>query len=231
MKRGARPFVVVLLASAAGCQGSDSGTALPDAPLATADASSGEVEQVSGVMPPIVTPLPSDGLCVYPDGSRASFASFRIVDDCTICQCTTYGMRCARRAGCPRDVCVLVDGTTLAAGAKTSIYCNECSCESGGSVTCARTTAGECPDDACVLAPRPDETVPLGGERFVSECHRCSCDADTGLTCSNICHPECSIDPEGTLTIADQARLLGDDGCSTCVCDYSDLMCEQSGCD
>lgn len=218
-----------------GCDGTGAG-ARPDAaadppvdaaPDATVDASADAarasfVEQVRDVMPPILGGALTEGQCTYPDGSRGLLGSYRLVDDCVVCQCTTYGMRCARRTGCPRAVCVLVDGTELARGATATIDCIDCACGDDGA-TCTRSTAGDCPSDACVL--RDGTLVPLGEQRFVSECHACDCDATSGLSCTNLCHPTC--EPAG---VPDQERVLGADGCSTCVCDYSDLACESSGC-
>ncbi len=203
----------------------------PDAAATTAvDAAAAAVEQVADVMPPIVVPLPFDGVCAYPDGTHGNLTSYQIIDDCVVCQCTSYGMRCARRTSCSSNVCVLVDGTVLTPGASAAVYCNECTCGASGSVTCARTTTGDCPDDGCVFAPKPQNTVPLGGQLFASECHACDCDAVNGRSCEDLCHPLCFLDAEGTMPVDDQARILGDDGCSTCLCDYGGLICENSGC-
>lgn len=189
-----------------------------------ADAPAGpRVEQVQGVMPPLVVPIGGD-TCTYPDGTTGSPSTYRIIDDCTICQCTTYGMRCARRESCARSVCVLIDGSQLALGASARIHCIDCACDASG-VTCTRATDGGCPVDACVLPQ--GGTVPVGEQRFISECHACDCDDATGLSCSNLCHPTCEDNGQ---VVDDQERVPGADGCSTCVCDYSDLICERSDC-
>lgn len=211
---------LLALAACSGGRSPEIDASLGDGPI---DVPADHVEQVTGVMPPLVVPL-EGGLCRYPDATIGSVGSYKVLGDCTVCQCTTYGMRCARRESCARSVCILIDGTELAVGAAARIHCIDCACGADG-VTCTRATDGGCPVDACALPQ--GGTVPVGEQRGVSECHFCECDDATGLSCTNLCHPTCE---DGGLTVLDQERVLGADGCSTCVCDYSDLVCERSGC-
>jgi len=152
-----------------------------------------------------------------------------VIDDCVICQCTTYGGRCARRGGCERDVCVFVDGTTVARGDTVRIDgCFLCTCDAGGG-SCVRDTEAPCPADACMAPRGPD--LAFGAEIFFSECHACTCDEVDGTRCTNLCHPHCLLRVGDDVWIADQERAPADDGCGSCVCDYGDVFCDPRGCD
>lgn len=154
-----------------------------------------------------------------------------IYGDCTICQCTTYGGRCARRAACARDVCVFADGSEVARGETVRVRgCFECTCDEAGG-TCRADPNPECPQDGCVLPRGAGEVAP--GEHFVSECHQCICDLETGLLCRDLCHPACTLrDADGEIlgSLPDQARMPADNGCGSCVCDYYDLVCDNRAC-
>lgn len=183
--------------------------------------------------------------CAAPGGGM--FPNWPVaIDDCVECMCSTFGGRCQRRASCARDVCVLVDGTTVARGESAAVGCHDCTCAADGPV-CTRRTAAPCPADGCLL-PRGG-TIAAGEKRFVSECHVCTCDAERGLECENVCHPFCYCTdgdgadgcaalcgdtpcaaeiPAAGLEVPDQALLSI--GCAACVCDYGDLNCDPAAC-
>jgi hypothetical protein len=165
------------------------------------------------------------------------------IDDCVECMFSSFGGRCQRRAACARDVCVFVDGSTVARGDTAAVGCFDCTCAADGP-SCTRRTAAPCPAAGCVL-PRNLGEIAVGEERFLSECHVCTCDGERGLLCDNLCHPSCfceqescrnlcgdrwctaDVPPEG-LDVPDQATLLID--CAVCTCDYGSFSCLIGGC-
>lgn len=154
-----------------------------------------------------------------------------LVDACVECQCTTWGLRCRKRATCPDDRCVFVDGQVVARGDRAVVEtCFDCTCGADGPA-CRRRTAAPCPTTGCKLG---EMELPLGAERLVSECHACTCDPQLGLVCRDLCHPSCSC-MDGLpgcapvcaavacpVEVPDQERV--ELACGAPVCDYGALI-------
>lgn len=166
------------------------------------------------------------------DGVPVDYGARVEVDDCVECQCTTYGLRCRRRATCPDARCVFVDGQVAQPGDAALVVesCFDCACDASGPA-CTRRTEAPCPTDGCKLG---GTQIAIGQERLVSECHVCTCDATAGLLCRNLCHPECHCDAANPscaavcdalacpIVIPDQERI--ELACGSPVCDYGGLV-------
>jgi hypothetical protein len=171
-------------------------------------------------------------LCRLPDGGTLPAPDLWVVDDCVVCQCTGWGLQCARRSGCPRAACVFVDGTVIDAGSFGPLTnCHDCECGADLSRRCVRSLRPGCPVDACQLSAVPDlpardfrSPVPVGTQRLVSECHPCWCDEQLGLSCYDFCGRGGCPQPDGGLT---PIQVRTSESCSdACVCDYSgSLLC------
>ena len=210
--------------------------------VAAADAGSLRRTDAGPVAPDdeiILPPLPDTILATFlrlaevceVAGAQIPFYGTRVLDDCVVCQCTSYGGRCSRRVGCERDVCVFADGTTALPGETARVHgCFVCRCDDEGGV-CVRDTMSPCPSDGCLVpyfGTPPSLTIAFGDSRMISECHDCVCDEVTGTACQNICHPYC-FPPEGP-PVNDQDRVPHPSGCGSCVCDNGDLACDRRGC-
>ncbi len=164
-------------------------------------------------------------------GAPVDYGARVLVDACVECQCTTWGLRCRRRATCPDDRCVFSDGQVVARG-ETAVVdtCFECVCGDDGPA-CRRRTEAPCPSDGCRLGATE---LALGAQRFVSECHACTCDPLAGLVCADRCHPSCYCDAATLgcaavcagvacpVEIPDQDRV--ELPCGAPVCDYGGLI-------
>jgi hypothetical protein len=162
----------------------------------------------------------------YPDGSPLASRPWKLVDDCRVCMVGTLGLKCSRRTACTRPVCVLTDGTELAAGASVdTAWCHTCTCDGAGVLRCtARVDAG-CPAGRCrgvVFGQELDLAV--GEERATGECSVARCTAD-GLEHANICHDGC-ISHTGEQVPLDHAAY-DVDGCAICTCNYGSWCCER----
>lgn len=193
-------------------------------------------------VPPILREVSSS--CVLPSGMPLARGQVIDRDDCVTCQCSSWGLRCRKRASCTRDVCVFVDGTTIPSGGVAAIEpCFDCAC-TGGTPTCKRRVGGACPADAC--AAPGGITVPIGAEKGFSECHYCACDATAGLSCRDRCAPNCSCtstagrcaslcgaggcaDPDGGLSVPDQG-VIPAGSCATVLCDYGSFWRDETRC-
>lgn len=164
-------------------------------------------------------------------GQPVAYGGRVLVDDCVECQCTTYGLRCRKRATCPDDRCVFVDGQVVARGGTAIVEtCFDCQCGAEGAA-CRRRTAAPCPADGCLI---DGDVIAIGAQRFVSECHACSCDLTAGLSCQNLCHPVCACNGAEPgcevvcteyvcpLVVPDQEWI--ELACGSLVCDYGGLI-------
>ena len=163
----------------------------------------------------------------YPDGEALTSVTWKIVDDCRVCMRGTLGLKCSPRATCPRPVCVMTDGTTLASGQTVdTAWCHTCSCDARGNLSCVRRTDADCPADRCAFSLFGQAIdVPVGGDVFTGECVVLRCDATTGAAQSDICHPEC-LTHLGTYVPID-AVGLDVDGCAICTCNYGAWCCDR----
>ena len=164
-------------------------------------------------------------------GAPVAYGDRVLVDACVECQCTTWGLRCRKRASCPDDRCVFVDGQVVPRGATAVVEaCFDCLCDDTGPA-CRRRTTAPCPTDGCQLGA---SVLAIGVQRFVSECHACTCDAQAGLVCTDLCHPSCYCDEANPqcapvcdavtcpVEIPDQDRI--ELACGAPVCDYGGLI-------
>lgn len=192
---------------------------------------------------PFATPVPDTMYAHFGAGALATCLvagieipphGISVLDDCTVCQCTTYGGRCARRERCTRDVCVFADGQVAARGETLRVDgCFVCTCDASGG-SCVRDPEAPCPTDGCLIPAREalePVVVDFGDEPLVSECHVCTCDATLGTLCENVCHPECFVGGDFEQAVPDQARIAAPGGCGSCVCDYSKFGCDLRGCE
>lgn len=232
LRRTARWAVLLGLASW-GCDGGSGGTV--DAPPLDAALDGGSFVPATAFAPPTIRFRPGSTSAAFAPcelaGAPVGYGERVLVDDCVECQCTTWGLRCRRRASCPDDRCVFVDGQTAPRGGAAVVEsCFDCACGDDGA-RCRRRTEAPCPSDGCRLG---DAVLALGEQRFVSECHACTCDAEAGLTCADLCHPSCYCADDNPLCapvcagvacpveIPDQDRV--ELACGAPVCDYGGLV-------
>lgn len=221
---------------------------------ATAPKDGGALVPVTGeagtFIPPILAPDYDLTNCKLPNGTPFAYGTVVDVDDCIQCECSWRGGRCRRSPSCARDVCVFVDGTTMAAGTGGKIApCFDCTCGSGGVAACTRDATGDCPANGCRLPKQSGlagGVVAIGDSAGMSECHTCDCHATKGLSCRDQCHGDgcycpgdfcptrcgkggCAELDGGALRLADQERIPAG-SCATLFCDYGSLHRDESTC-
>ena len=226
-----RSAAIVAALAVAACGTSGAAVDAADDPTVDAAPDASALVVGSAFVPPTIRfDTAGFGPCEL-DGAPVAYGARVLVDDCVECQCTTYGLRCRKRATCSDDRCVFVDGQAVAQGGTAIVEaCFDCTCGPAGGA-CTRRSAAPCPADGCLI---DGDVIAFGAERAVSECHFCTCDEATGLSCRNVCHPECacSADLPGCetvcaeypcpLAVLDQERI--ELSCGSLVCDYSDLV-------
>lgn len=216
------------------CSGASStrDAAIMDAATPTADArvtpndckpvsANSQLEQVQ-----VCSPAISNQESMYPRSTETVLdVPWKLVDDCTVCQQVSLNMvYCGRRAACPRDVCVLTDGTEMTVGETVRTdWCVDCTCGTGGVVSCERRVDAQCPADRCVgTVWGRSYDLAVGDSRALSECDMAKCTAD-GIAIQYGCVDSCEVPETGDIVplfYADR-NAMGE----ACVCAYGSWFC------
>lgn len=195
----------------------------PDAaPLdAGVDAAIPALEQVVDSLPLGLSERPT-----YPDGVPLASRPWRLIDDCRVCMLGTLGLKCSRRAGCARELCVLTDGTELPVGASVdTAWCHTCTCGAGSALRCGPRVDAACPAGRCrvTLAGQAIDLA-VGEQVFTSECSVAQCTPD-GVEQRDVCHDVCTTHTGSDVPLDHAA--LDIDGCAICTCNYGSWCCER----